>query len=104
MTTEKRGYVYILANKNNSVLYTGITNDLIRRTYEHKHKLISGFTKKYNVDKLVYYEVFDLVTDAIIRERQIKSGSRRKKVELVEGFNSDWRDLYEDILGEKDRN
>ena len=72
----KHFYVYIMTNKDNSVLYTGVTNDLIRRVYEHKEKLIKGFTKKYNVTKLVYYELFENSYDSITREKQIKAGSR----------------------------
>ena len=88
-------YVYILTNKNNSVLYTGVTNDLIRRVYEHKNKLVEGFTKKYNVDKLVFYEVCEDINDAIAREKQIKGGSRAKKIKLIEEMNKSWHDLYE---------
>ena len=72
-------YIYILTNNNNTVLYTGVTNDLVRRIHEHKNKLIKGFTEKYNVDKLVYYEVFDYIELAIRREKQIKGYSRVKK-------------------------
>ncbi|MEW6328429.1 MAG: GIY-YIG nuclease family protein [Thermodesulfobacteriota bacterium] len=76
-------YVYILTNKRNTVLYTGMTNDLKRRVFEHKEKLVDGFTKKYNVTKLVYYEVFDDPENAILREKQIKAGSRQKKIDLI---------------------
>jgi putative endonuclease len=82
-------YVYIMTNKYNTVLYTGVTNDLRRRVYEHKAKLVSGFTSKYNVTKLVYYEVCGDAMSAIAREKQIKGGSRRKKVDLVNGMNSE---------------
>ena len=71
-------YIYIITNQYNTVLYTGVTNDLIRRVYEHKEKLIAGFTKKYNVNKLVYYEIFTDINSAITREKQIKAGSRQK--------------------------
>ncbi len=94
----KKGYVYIMTNKNNSVLYTGVTSDLIKRVYEHKNKLIEGFTKKYNITKLVYYEIHESIESAIEREKQIKAGSRRKKIELIESLNPEWKDLYEDIL------
>ena len=95
----KNYYVYILTNKNNTVLYTGVTNSLTRRGWEHKAKLISSFTKKYNVSKLVYYEVFDNPTVAIKREKQIKAGSRKKKIELINSLNKEWTDLYNfDIL------
>jgi putative endonuclease len=84
-----------MTNKKNNVLYTGVTNNLRRRVYEHKEKLIKGFTKKYNITKLVYCEVFDRIGDAIIREKQIKGGSRQKKIDLINSMNKDWRDLYE---------
>jgi len=90
-------YVYIMTNKGNSVLYTGVTNNLKRRGYEHKKKLVSSFTRKYNVNKLVYYEIFTDIKNAITREKQIKSGSRRKKIALIEGKNPEWRDLYLEI-------
>ena len=83
-------YVYILTNKANTVLYTGITNDLQRRVYEHQAKLANGFTKRYNVSELVYYEIFDDPENAIAREKQIKAGPRRKKVALVNGLNREW--------------
>ena len=87
-------FIYILTNSNNKVLYTGMTNILMRRVWEHKAKLIGGFTKKYNTDKLVYFESFDNPTDAIKREKQIKAGLRKKKLELINNFNPDWKDLY----------
>ncbi|NMB92176.1 MAG: GIY-YIG nuclease family protein [Parcubacteria group bacterium] len=87
-------YVYILTNKNNTVLYTGVTNDLIRRVYEHKNKLIPGFTMKYNICKLVYYETYDNIEDAIQREKRIKKWYRHWKIELINKFNPDWKDLY----------
>jgi putative endonuclease len=90
-------YVYILTNNNNRVLYTGVTNDLKRRVYEHKEGLVKGFTKKYNVSKLIYYEVSEDIYSAISREKQIKAGSRRKKIELINGMNEKWRDLYDEI-------
>lgn len=93
----KEYYVYIITNKTNSVLYTGVTNDLIRRVYEHKNKLVEGFTKKYNIDKLVFYEVYDNINDAIPREKQIKGGSRAKKIKLIEEMNSSWTDLFEEF-------
>lgn len=86
-------YVYIMTNAHNNVLYTGVTSDLERRCYEHKHKIYKGFTKKYNVDKLIYFEKFEFVEDAINREKQIKGYSRSKKVALIEGFNKDWNEL-----------
>ena len=87
-----------MTNKLNTVLYTGITNDLKRRVYEHKNKIVEGFTKRYNIDKLVYYEVFEDPYNAIAREKQIKSGSREKKVELINSFNKERKDLYNEIL------
>jgi putative endonuclease len=93
----KQYYVYIMTNVRNTVLYVGVTNDLIRRTYEHKEKLVSGFTKKYNIVKLVYYEVFEDIENAILREKQIKAGSRQKKVQLINSTNKEWRDLYDEL-------
>jgi len=89
----KQYYIYIMTNKLDSVLYTGVTSDLVKRVYEHKLKLIEGFTKKYNVHKLVYYEVFDDINDAIEREKQIKSGNRQRKIDLVSKKNPAWKDL-----------
>ena len=91
-------YIYILTNKENGTLYTGITNELVRRVYEHKNKLIDGFTKKYSLDKLVYYEQYSSPSDAILREKQIKAGSRKKKLDLINNFNNSWKDLYETII------
>jgi len=91
-------YVYIMTNKYNAVLYTGVTNDLIRRVYEHKNKLVEGFTAKYNLTKLVYYEISKDVKEAINREKQIKGWKREKKEKLIKGFNPDWKDLYEEIV------
>ena len=90
----KQYYIYIMTNKLNSVLYTGVTDDLEKRVYEHKSKLLEGFTKKYNVNKLVYYEVFDDINTAITREKQIKAGNRQKKIDLIESMNPAWKDLY----------
>ena len=89
-------YVYILTNTHHTVLYTGVTNDLERRCFEHKQKKIKGFTQKYNVDKLVYFERFDFIDLAIAREKQIKGYSRMKKVALIDQFNKEWRELYND--------
>ena len=91
---DRQYYVYIMTNKHNTVLYTGVTNNLQRRVYEHRHKCIEGFTARYNATKLVYYEVFGDPENAIVREKQIKAGSRRKKIELIENFNKEWIDLY----------
>jgi putative endonuclease len=79
-------------------LYTGVTNDLVKRVYEHKEKLVKGFTQKYNVNKLVYYEATEDVMSAIAREKQIKAGSRQKKLDLINGFNPKWQDLYDSII------
>ena len=86
-------YVYILTNSANKVLYTGVTNNLERRCYEHKKKLVKGFTCRYNVNKLVYFEIFDQAEPAISREKQIKGLLRTKKVRLTEEFNREWVDL-----------
>ena len=86
-----------MTNKNNTVLYTGVTNDLKRRVYQHKVKLIDGFTKRYNINKLVYYEAGEDVYYAILREKQIKGGSRQKKVDLINSINKEWKDLYEEL-------
>jgi len=94
----KQGYVYILFNKRNGTLYVGVTSDLIKRVYEHKDKTADSFTKKYNVDKLGYYEVFNRIDDAITREKQIKSGNRKRKLSLIENMNPEWIDLYDKIL------
>ncbi len=94
----KKGYIYILFNKKNGTLYVGVTSDLIKRIYEHKNKMIDGFTKKYAIDKLGYYEIYEDIESAIQREKQIKSGSRKKKIELIETMNPDWNDLYYQII------
>lgn len=91
-------YVYIVTNKSHEVLYTGVTNDLARRVWEHKHGETEGFTKRYNAGRLVFYEVYDDPEAAITREKQIKKGPRRRKVALIEGMNPGWRDLSEDWL------
>jgi putative endonuclease len=86
-------YVYILTNKHHNVLYTGVTNDLERRCYEHKEKKIKGFTQKYNVDKLIYFEKFDSIDSAIDREKQIKGFSKEKKLALINKVNNEWKEL-----------
>ena len=95
---QKKGYVYILFSKRNGTLYIGVTSNLIKRVYEHKNKFIDGFTKSYNVDKLGYYEVYDDITSAIIREKQLKKYYRKQKIELIEKNNPEWKDLYFEIL------
>jgi putative endonuclease len=88
----KNYYIYILTNKS-KILYIGVTNNLNRRVYEHKNKLIEGFTKKYNLDELVYFEVFNNIEDAIRREKQLKNWHRQWKMNLVESVNKEWKDL-----------
>jgi len=89
---------YVITNKQHSVLYTGVTNNLIKRVYGHKSKVVKSFSEKYNVYKLVYYEVFESIETAITREKQIKAGRRKRKLELINKFNKEWNDLYEEIL------
>jgi predicted GIY-YIG superfamily endonuclease len=89
--------IYILANRRNGALYTGVTSDLSRRVFEHKNGLSGGFTKRYGCTLLVYYEYYDSIIDAIAREKQIKAGSRKKKLFLIESMNRDWDDLYEGL-------
>ncbi|MGH2363007.1 MAG: GIY-YIG nuclease family protein [bacterium] len=94
---KRQYYIYIMTNQGNTTLYTGVTNDLKKRAYEHRAKLVDGFTKRYNLCKLVYYEVFDDIENAILREKQIKAGSRQDKVQLINQMNSEWKDLYEEL-------
>ena len=94
--------IYILANKSNGTLYIGITNNLLRRVYEHKKKIIKGFTEKYSIDKLVYYEDSIDVRLVIQREKQLKWWKRSWKIKLIEDFNPNWRDLYYEIGGTDD--
>lgn len=94
----KQYYVYILASKRNGTLYIGVTSDLIKRVYEHKEKLVEGFTKRYNIYQLVYFEVAGDVDGAIKREKQLKKWNRAWKIELIEKGNPKWRDLYNDLL------
>jgi putative endonuclease len=89
--------VYILTNKRNTVLYTGVTGDLTAQVHQHREKLLPGFTNRYNVSKLVYYEAGYDSSGAIAREKQIKAGSRRKKIERINRFNPEWRDLYDEL-------
>jgi putative endonuclease len=90
-------FVYIMTNRTKTVLYTGVTNDLKRRVWQHKQKLHEGFTSRYQVTTLVYYELFDDVNSAIAREKQIKGGSRQKKLDLVNSMNAEWRDLFDEL-------
>lgn len=94
---ERQFYVYILTNVGNTVLYVGMTNDLERRMYEHRNKLVAGFTTKYGLDKLVYFEVFATAYDVITREKQLKGGSRARKIALIERDNPTWHDLYDEL-------
>ena len=98
MYTSKEYFVYILFNKRNGTLYTGVTSDLLNRVYQHKHKLTEGFTTKYGADKLGFYEMHFDVYSAIAREKQIKGGSRKKKLDLIESMNPNWDDLYEKLV------
>lgn len=93
----KEYYVYIIASKT-KVLYTGVTNDLKRRIFEHKNELVKGFSSKYKAKKLVYYEITSDVQSAIAREKQIKGLKREKKIKLIENMNPEWKDLYNDII------
>ena len=93
MPSQRRYYVYLLTNWNNKVMYVGLTNDLERRVYEHKHKLVEGFTQKYNVNKLVYFEETGDVNAALAREKEIKKWRREKKNNLVRAMNPEWEDL-----------
>jgi len=94
----KQPVVYIMASCRNGTLYTGVTSNLIKRTYEHKHSLIEGFSKKYSCKFLVFYEIHEDMELAILREKQIKGGSRKKKLELIEKMNPNWQDLYDNII------
>ena len=99
MSAQNKGYVYILFNKRYGTLYTGVTSDLIKRVHEHKEKVVEGFTKRHNVDKLGYYEVHESIKSAIQREKQIKGGSRKTKLKLINQMNPEWKDLYDSIIG-----
>ncbi|MFH1067385.1 MAG: GIY-YIG nuclease family protein [bacterium] len=93
MDADDNSFVYMMSNAFRTVIYTGVTSNLRRRIYEHQNKLIPGFTQKYRVNRLVYVEVFSSIVDAIRREKQIKAGSRAKKIALIESQNSPWKDL-----------
>jgi putative endonuclease len=91
----KQGFVYIITNKNNTTLYVGVTSNLKQRIERHKNKYYkNSFSSRYNLNKLVYYEVIPMIVDAIAREKQLKGGNRAKKIELIEGMNPEWQDLY----------
>jgi len=98
--SDRQYCVYIMTNTHNTVLYTGVTNNLQRRVLEHKSGAGSKFTGKYNVDKLVYFECGDDVNTAIFREKQIKAGSRKKKMDLVNSINSEWKDLFDEFFNQ----
>ncbi len=91
-------FVYILANKRNGTLCTGVTSDLIKRVHQHKSNLVEGFTKKYSIHHLIYYEIFDDITEAIAREKCIKKWRRQWKLALIERINPQWQDLYDSLL------
>jgi len=93
----KQYYLYILASKRNGTLYVGVTNDLLRRVWEHKHDLVEGFTKRYGIHRLVWYQAADTPTAAIVREKQVKKWKRAWKLRLIEEANPDWKDLYEEV-------
>jgi len=95
---QKQPAVYILTNKSNNVLYVGVTSDLIKRIYEHKNHVMEGFSAKYNVTKLVYFELCDEMETAITREKVLKVWKRSKKISLIEKENATWQDLYEDLI------
>ena len=90
-------YIYIMTNKGNRVLYTGVTGNLVKRVYQHRERQVQGFTSRYNVTKLVYFEIFNNPVNAIAREKQMKAGSRWKKVKLIERHNPEWKDIYPGI-------
>ena len=93
----KPGYIYIVTNYNNTTLYVDVTSDLADRIKQHKNKIFpNSFSAKYNLNKLVYFEQFQMIGDAIAREKQIKAGSRLKKIQLIESLNPEWRDMYFD--------
>jgi len=94
----KQPAVYIMTNKRKGTLYTGVTSNLVKRVYEHKNGAVPGFTKNYGCKRLVYYEIHGNMENAITREKQIKSGSRDKKLALIENLNLKWDDLYEQII------
>jgi putative endonuclease len=91
--------IYIMTNKRSGTLYTGVTSDLIKRVYQHKNSLTPGFTQEYDCKYLVYYELYEDMINAITREKQIKGGSRKKKIALIESMNPRWLDLYHDLIG-----
>ena len=97
MKNYKQYYIYLLTNQNNTVIYTGVTSNLCKRIWEHRNKVVKGFTQRYNIGKLVYYEIYDDPENAIAREKQIKAGSRKNKIDLIESINPEWKDLYDTL-------
>jgi len=95
---KRQYYVYILTNFTSTVLYTGVTSNLVRRVSEHKARLADGFTNKYRINRLVYYEIFEDIENALLREKKLKGSSRKRKIGLIISVNKEWRDLYKDIL------
>ncbi|MHB1238639.1 MAG: GIY-YIG nuclease family protein [Gallionella sp.] len=95
---EKQPAIYILASQRNGTLYVGVTSNLVKRVWEHKNEQVDGFSHRYGVHMLVYYEILDTMDAAITREKQIKAGSRAKKLRLIESMNPDWNDLYASIV------
>ena len=98
MFNSRQYYVYILTNKNHTVLYTGVTGNIFERTKQHKEKHKPGFTKRYNVNQLIYFESYSNVNDALAREKQIKRGSRKKKIDLINAFNPEWKDFSDEVF------
>ena len=98
MSTEQQYYVYILFSKKNGTLYTGVTSNLVKRVWEHKNKVVEGFTKKYNIDKLGYFEIHQDINSAILREKYIKDKKRQYRIDLIETNNPEWVDLYYEII------
>ena len=93
----KQPAVYMMASKKNGTIYTGVTSDLVKRVYEHKNIITKGFTDKYGCKNLVYFLIFETMETAILEEKRIKGGSRKKKIQMIEEFNPEWKDLYESI-------
>ena len=96
---DRTSYIYIITNKKDGVLYVGVTSDLIKRMWEHKEKAVSGFSQKYNLNMLVYYEIFGDINYAIKREKRLKKYKRIQKIDLISKFNPEWKDLYNSIIG-----
>ncbi len=96
----KQPAIYILANKKNGTLYTGVTSNIVQRVFQHKEGLVDGFSKRYNCKNVVYVEIFENMEQAILREKQLKGGSRKKKLKLIENSNPEWTDLYDELCCE----